>query len=278
MFALVSCLVGCSAAKQSAGESTAIKPQRDQVVFFERPLTLAVARNSHVPSPLAVLLVSDPWADVMGSDSPTFALYDDGTVIQRSARGFSTSRISEAEMTRLLARLNIRALSRSYGGFNAEDASDQPEQNLLIYQPSRPVFVYVYGSLNDPQVRSKITKEVVAAYDALKTFRHSPSEPWLPEYVEVMIAPYEYAPDPSIHWPKKWPGLGDPKTIRRGTDAFSIFVPSTELAQLRAFLISRKDRGAIEIDGRKWSASIRIPFPHEELWMAPNPELRNAEH
>lgn len=55
------------------------------------------------------------------------------------------------------------------------------------------------------------------------------------------------------------------------------YLPSTSLAQLRAFLKRRSDKGAVEIDGRKWSASIRFPFPQEQLWMAPHPELEGTK-
>lgn len=267
------CLVSCSAAEPPKVERREILPQRDRVAFFERPCTLAAAMQSDKPSPLVVLLDNDPWASVMGSDSPTFALYEDGTVIQKSTNGFITTRLANPEMNQLLDRLDLPSLSRSYGRFDAADATDQPEQNLLIYRTSSPVFVSVYGSLKDKVVRAKIPLEVIDAYDMLAQFKHPKSRAWLPENIEVMIWPYEYAPEPSLKWPQEWPGLSDAETVRRGGDSFSIFMPSAKLADLRAFFKRRNERGAFEIDGQKWSASIRFPFPHEKLWMAPQPEL-----
>lgn len=267
------CLVGCSPAAASKVEQEEIRPQPDQVLFFERPLTLAAARRSDVPSPLVILLDSDPWAAVLGSNSPTFALYDDGTVIQKTANGFTTTRLSDQELKFFLDRLNLPSLSRSYGRFEAENATDQPDQHLLVYWAERPVFVSVYGSLKDSSVRAKVPEEVTAAYDMLTQFKHPKNRAWLPENIEVMIWPYEYAPEPSVRWPQEWPGLSDSKTIKRGGDSFSIFMPSLKLAELRAFLKRRNEKGAFEIDGQKWAASIRFPFPHEKLWMAPHPEL-----
>lgn len=271
--ALLLCCIGCSPAEPTAVESEAVQPQRNSVLFYERPLTLAAARSSDLPSPIVVLLEKDPWSMVNGSDSPTFALYEDGTVIQRTATGFSSARLTEEEVRQLLERLNLTALSRSYGGFQATHTTDQPDQDLLIYRDGKPVFVSVYGSLKDREVRAKLPKEVVAAYDTLKTFHSSQSRIWLPEDVEVMVWPYENAIDPSIKWPQDWPDLSDPKTTKRGEDSFSIFMPSSRLAELRTFLKTRGEKGAVQIDGRKWSASIRFPFPHEKLWMAPHPEL-----
>lgn len=268
------CLVGCFATEVPDVEQKTILPRPDQVSFFERPLTLAAARKSDVPSPLVVLLDRDPWAAVIGSGSPKFALYEDGTVIQQTANGFSATRLTGRELERFFDRLNLPTLSRHYGQFEAENATDQPDQDLLVYWTERPIFVSVYGSLKDSKVRAKIPKDVIAAYDMLAEFKHPKSRAWLPEDIEVMIWPYEYAPEPSVSWPQEWPGLDDPKTIRRGGGSFSIFMPSLKLAEIRAFLKRRNEKGAFEIGGQKWAASIRFPFPHEKLWMAPHPELK----
>ncbi len=267
------CLVGCSPSSGApGGEQKMVVPEAGQVAFFERPLTLAAARQSSVPGPLVVLLESDPWAEVIGSDSPRFALYVDGTVIQKTANGFSTVRLTGEELDRFLDRLDLEALAPSHGRFEVENATDQPEQDLLVYRTAKPVFVSVYGSLEDRDVRAKIPREIAAAYDMLTKFRHPGSRTWLPENIEVMIWPYDHAPEPSVRWPREWPGLSDPQTIRRGEDSFSLFMPSSKLAELRGFLKRRNEKGAVEIDGKKWAASIRFPFPHEKLWMAPNPE------
>ena len=272
MLTLLSCCVGCSSDVPRNAEAEAIRPQVDQVRFFERPAALAAVRKSGLPLPLVVLLESDPWAQVLGSDSPTFALYEDGTVIWRAGQGFAETRLTAGEMELFLEELNPSALARSYGHFLADDATDQPEQNLLIYRGDKPTFVSVYGSLKDPAVRGKVPQEVVAAYDTLRTFSHARSQQWLPEYVEVMIWPYEYAPAPSNKWPEGWPELNDRRTVRRGEDSFSIFLPSAMLPELRAFRERTNEKGAVEIDGRKWATGIRFPFPQESLWMAPDLE------
>ena len=274
---LLSCCISCSGAERTDVEQQVVQPQRDQVLFYERPQTLAAVRKSDLPSPVIVLLENDPWAEVIGSDSPSFALYEDGMLIQRAATGFRMTRLNDGELERIVAALKLDALSRFYGRFEAEDATDQPEQDLLIYRGERPIFVSVYGSLKDSKNRSKIPRAVVAAYDALSAFNHPQSRPWLPENVEVMIWPYEHARDASIKWPREWPGLANPKTVKRGEDSFSIYIPSAKLPEIRAFLKRRSAKGAVEIDGRKWSASIRFPFPQERLWMAPHPELKNTE-
>jgi len=270
-------LGGCNPVQPSGAESGAVSADPAQVRFYERPLTLAAARKANEPVPILVLLESDPWASVIGSDSPAFALYEDGTIIRRTATGFGTTRLTRTELERFLAGLDLAAIAPLYGRYRAADASDQPEHSLLVYRGEEPVFVSVYGSLEQDDVRSSIPNAIVAVYDKLSAFEHSPSRDWLPETIEVMIWPKKYAPGPSIRWPEGWPALNDPHTVARGDDSFSIFLPSTRLAELRAFLERRSAKGAIEIDGRKWAAGIRFPFPQENLWMAPNPEVEASE-
>ena len=71
----------------------------------------------------------------------------------------------------------------------------------------------------------------------------------------------------SILWPEDWPGLLAPNTKKRREDFYSVYVPSEKLPELRRFLESRKQRGAVLISGKKMSAIYRFPFPGELEWM-----------
>lgn len=267
MLLLASACLACSPSTQAT-----VQPHRDQVAFFERPRTWASVKSSGEKVPTLVLIEPNPWAMVIGSDSPAFAAYEDGTVIWRTSNGFRTTRLNGSELDRLIAGMDPDALRRSYGRYEASDWTDQPEEELLLYRGGRPAFISVYGSLKSPDVRAKIPREIVTAFDRLKAFHPAESVEWLPDRIEVMVWPYEYAPEPSIQWPKDLPDLSDPRTIKRG-DSFSIFVTSSRLAEVRALLARTSGKGAIDIDGKEWSASIRFPFPTERLWMAPNTEV-----
>ena len=91
------------------------------------------------------------------------------------------------------------------------------------------------------------------------------SKEWVPKYVEVMLWDYSYAPQPSIQWPKKWPGLESPRAMKRG-DAWSIFLDGTEIPALRAFVHERQEKGAVELGGKKWAIAFRYTFPSEPMW------------
>lgn len=248
-----------------------VRPLPENVRFFDRPKMLAEMRNGKEPIPEVVLLQSEPWSMILGSESPRFALYSDGQVIYRTQDGFRSVRLNDAELRSIKDSLSAAYSSAISGEYHVVNATDQPDNNLLLYG-NRPVFLSVYGSLDDEQVVSRLPTVVAEAFETIRSFKSARSKPWMPAQIEVMIWPYEYAPESSIRWNEDWPGLSAPSTRRRG-DSYSLFLPSSELEALNNFLARRNPKGAVEIEGRKWSASYRIPFPQERLWMAPNPEV-----
>lgn len=280
--ALCCCFVmaGCQAPEQvetrQANEQIVTQPDQDGIIFFQRPKTLKrVRRTSN--SPQVIFKTSDPWESVVGSDSPQFALYRDSTVIFRDGEGYKTVNLSESDHQKVLSLVRWDDIRELGGYYDIAEPTDQPSSDLLIYANNEPIFVSVYGSLDEPAVSSKLPKKLVQIFSKLSSFSHARATPWLPKYVEVMIHPYEYAPEESIKWPDNWPGLDDLAIKKRGENSYSLFLPIAHLDALKLFLETRKDRGAIEISNRKWSASFRFPFPHEELWMAPNTEYRSQD-
>lgn len=228
----------------------------------------AAAREGAAPRPLVVLLETNPWLMAVGSDSPSFALYDDGTVIYLADDRFMSAKLSADERDQLAASLDLPVLASLAGHYERSLATDQPTEYFFIFATEEPKVVSVYGSLKPGSMEARTPPPIIRAYDRLRAFRHRDARNWLPEKIEVMIWPYEYAPQPSIDWPSGWPGLSDPTTIRRGNDAYSLFVPSADYPALTAFLKTRNAKGAVKIDGHKWTASIRFPFPGERSWMS----------
>lgn len=260
-------IAGCSASAVSKDTALA-KADRTQTAFFDRPAALAAARASPTPHPLIVMLTSNPWLMVIGSDSPTFALYSDGSAIFQTKTGLVSTKLDQTQQADLVRAFVNPDLAAIAGGYDAADVTDQPDNRLLVYGNKVPFYISVYGSLGDKSVRAKLPTAITEAFDKLRNFQDSKARAWLPDKVEVMVWPYEYAPDRSIVWPQRWPHLKDATTRKRG-DSYSIFVPSAELPALTAFLASKKEKAAVEIDGKKFAASVRLPFPHESLWMAP---------
>lgn len=269
-------VAGCvvKSEKPHSSESSSIdqvKPDRSGVAFFDRPKAWAAAEQSGDPLPVLILLATDPWLMVIGSDSPKAALYNDGTFIYRVGEQYRSVLLSPAQSKALVDL--VSPMSLPAGRYNAAPGwTDQPTNSLLVYAGAKPSFVSVYGDLGSRDVQARLPASVRRAFRLISTAAFGNSKPWLPSKIEVMIWPYEYAPERSIVWPKQWPGLHGPTTRKRGKDAFSLFLPASDLAQLRRFLNTKAEKGAVEIDGRKWTVSVRLPFPQEQLWMAPNLE------
>jgi len=235
--------------------------------------------------PLAVLMQSDPWAMVMGADTPRVAVYEDGTVIfvkrnqDGSGASYRSRTLTDAEMSEfkehlapLAAVKDLKSFYNLRPGFH-----DLPEASFYLSVGKREIAVRVYGLMSSGTKLPAYTvmpnkgrpdnlpNELLDLHKFLCSIDYAESKEWIPKYIEVMIWPYEYAPDASISWPKDWPGLDSERAKKRG-DSYSIFMDGHLLPDVRNFLRTRNQRGAVEIGRKKWAASVRAVFPSEPVW------------
>jgi len=243
------------------------------------------------PKPIAVLVQTDPWGMVMGADTPRVAVYEDGTVIflKKSGRGAGYHRkdLSATELADFRNRLAPTAQLKDLKSFYnlRPHVTDQPEALFYFRDGDRELTTRVYGlkapgtklraqtSFPEKQKADVAPDELLELHKFLCLLDYSESQEWAPRYLEVMIWPYEYAPEASIIWPKDWPGLDSKRSFKSG-DSHSIFLDGSVLPELRKFLAARKERGAVEIGGKKWAVSFRSVFPSEPVWRK---ALKNAK-
>ncbi len=168
------------------------------------------------PKPLVVLLVSDPWIWVVGSDTPRFVLYEDGQVIQlvkesdRQAT-YYWKQLPRPDLLQLLARVKACGpFPKKADRVVLTEATDMPETSLFVELEGiryvRSVYGLSWGGEGDVPGRNravKIPKEVYALEKLLSHMTIPGMQKWVPSYVEAMVWPYEYAPEASIHWPKE---------------------------------------------------------------------------
>lgn len=243
-----------------------------RVVVFGRLFTALMALLLAAPAfanppaadakPVIVYIETDPWAMVIGSDSPRFVLYDDGTVIYRTDAGFRAVTLPEHARAALAAKVDLTGIAE-YTDY-AEGVTDQPESIIIDLRSERAVVAY--GATSRHRQRGEAGDKLLGMITLLREYQSPEAQAWEPDAIEVMIWPYEYAPDASIDWPKEWPGLDHPQTVQRG-DSYSIFIPIGQKEALLGFLETRKPRGAVKIGGGKWAVSLRAPLPGEAFWM-----------
>ncbi len=211
--------------------------------------------------PVIVYIETDPWAMMIGSDSPRFVLYDDGTVIYRADAGYQAVTLAAADSAALAAKVKLAGID-DYTAYTS--ITDQPSSIIIDFRDN--LAVVAYGATSRHRNRRDASDKLLGMITLLQEYQNPKSEVWEPEAIEVMIWPYEYAPEASIIWPEEWPGLDHAATIQRG-DSYSLLIPINDMDALLAFLETRKARGAVEIGGKKWAVSLRTPLPGEARWM-----------
>jgi uncharacterized protein (DUF1330 family) len=218
--------------------------------------------------PIVVLIEAYPWLMVVGSDVPSFALYENGQVIyqRRSANRVEYVQVQHdrAQTQALIKTLGITdSLLRGGTYFNAADATDQPTNTLLLNFDSVKQ-IQVYGSLRSPQAedRARTPKDFLTVYDRLIYYDDPAAKAWLPDSIEVMATAYSYSPVKPLPWDPTWHDLKSPTTVKRSEELYSIYLPKSQydaLLQLRRRL---KEKQAVLINGGKYSLSYRLPFPN----------------
>ena len=223
--------------------------------------------------PVAVLITYDPWAMVVGSDAPSIAAYDDGTILFR--RQVSKGRYEYAAVhdRRALDQLagtpeQRRAFATAQDRYELSHATDQPTTRLCLWLDTGRKCTSIYG-LSEAEARQADSVPLQAAgiVRSLARFSDPNARAWWPGQIEVMLWPYDHSPVEPAKWPEEWPDLDDPSTVARSETLFSVFVPSSQRERLLSFVQQLGERQAVEIRGRKWSIGLRVPFPHEAEWM-----------
>ncbi len=215
--------------------------------------------------PELLLFERNPWLMVVGSDSPTFAHYPNGTTIfwekNEDKGSYKIVKLNAKEKKDLLSKAtSLYGLKKKYSTINF---SDQTTFELHFPKKEKMEVISVYGPIKKrDDARKKVPEEFLHLFDHMVSFKHPEAKKWIPEFLEVMVWPYSYAPEESIVWPSSWPDTKSTSTIKR-SEIYSIYLPYDKKEEFIRFIKTRNERGAVLINGKKWTVSTRIPFPHE---------------
>jgi hypothetical protein len=252
---------------------------------------------------VAVVLRTDPWLTVIGSDGPMLALYADRTVVYlaelpNEARWtYLEARLSEAEFDALKRDLGPTKEFIALEGFYdlAPNATDQPRTKIHLSdgKEAKAVSVRAYSSRAE---RSKTEEEWPGAkwpelygslgefdrvYDTLAGLSGTDPHEWEPKYVELYVYGSwsldewreRYTSGSGFGsqepyedppaWPEAWPKFNDPLAYAWSEDCYSLYVPGSALNEVRGFFHTRGKHGLVVIDGRVYCATWRRAFPGE---------------
>ncbi len=225
------------------------------------------------PKPMAVLIERDPWAGVIGGDTPRTAVYQDGVVVtyDEKAGDYVTKTLSPAELGALKAKLSALGDTKTIKDhYDTLGPTDQATTVLFLDLDGTPhrssVYALAHASFED-RTDGPSLKLIKSARDLLAGLSYPDAKPWKPVRVEVMLWPFENAKGKAIPWPKDWPGLHSPVAINRHGDSYSIFLASAKIGELSKLSAKLGEKNsALALDGKRWAMSYRPVFPSEPVW------------
>jgi len=212
--------------------------------------------------PVLWYTVYDPWAMFMGADGPIFILYQNGKVIYWRDKAYHFAEIPKFDVNEIISELNLNdTFFIKSKSIQATYSTDQPSYVLKTNLDTVKYFS-VYGSINSKEDRKNIPRQLRDVYDFVTKFEDDKATNWLPDKIEIMLSDYSNSPDIPIQWPKDWPDLNSPETVTRQDGATSIYLDKKYFDRLVTLLKKRKEKQAIEINGKKFYAEYRFPIPN----------------
>jgi hypothetical protein len=205
--------------------------------------------------PLVLLTEYNPWAMAIGSDSPAFALYADGTVIywqgDRASGKYVTAHLTQAQVSRWLEAAHLDKLDQFKSCYSIFDGSDAPTNVLVVKTLHGFKSIEVYGTIRhlENMPERSLPADLQSASKMLLGFAAEKAIPWQPPYFEVIIWPFTYAKS-TARWPSSFPGISD-KNTHRTQSGYRLFLPITELDQYKAFIATIKPTQAVLLFFRK---------------------------
>lgn len=226
--------------------------------------------------PVLVLYETNSLTFYPLSESPAFALYDNGEIIftRKDAQGFDIKyfheKLEKEEFFDFIQKTDFDSILEESGEDKSfSTATDQPDNYVYRFSSKNVWFYHYYGSLRSPTSKSRkeAPKRLVQLFDHLTQYAPLRGlQEWKPDRYEL-IAQCNDAKGSAAPWPSSLPDLKSPTTKKMDETISSLYLTQD---QYQAFLVAQaklKDGTNFRISGRSCMLVTRIPFPHENLWM-----------
>ncbi|MBD1425731.1 hypothetical protein [Sphingobacterium arenae] len=224
--------------------------------------------NETYGQPIVVLIETDPWLMVIGSDVPTFALYENGQIIYRKIvdkkyKYFEVKNNAEKTQEIVKSFGITDSLMKQPDYTEASSWTDQPTNILLLnFDTLRQIAVYGNLQHTKNEARENTPKDFLTAYDNILKFDDEIAKEWFPDTIEIMATDYSHSPEKPLKWSSKWSDINSSTTVKRGDNLYSIYLDRKYFADFLKLLRSLKEKQAVEINGKKYSLTYRLPFPN----------------
>ena len=245
-----------------------IKTLLTLLLTFSLTISFGQTYNEKYGQPIVVLIETDPWLMVIGSDVPTFALYENGQIIYKKVvdkkwKYFEV--LNDRETTqKIIKSFGITdSLMKQQDFIEASSWTDQPT-NIMLLNFDTVRQISVYGRIRETknEAREKVPKDYLTVFDNIIKFESDKAKEWLPDTFEVMATKYNYSPEKPLKWNKDWNDIKSSSTVKRSDDLFSIYLDKKYFDDFIKLLKSMKEKQAVEINGEKYSLTYRLPFPN----------------
>gem|GEM_PF-512607 len=224
--------------------------------------------NETYGQPIVVLIETDPWLMVIGSDVPTFALYENGQIIYRKIvdkkyKYFEVKNNAEKTQEIVKSFGITDSLMKQPDYTEASSWTDQPTNILLLnFDTLRQIAVYGNLQHTKNEARENTPKDFLTVYDNILKFDDEIAKEWFPDTIEIMVTDYSHSPERPLKWNSKWNDINSSTTVKRGDNLYSIYLDRKYFADFLKLLRSLKEKQAVEINGKKYSLTYRLPFPN----------------
>lgn len=218
--------------------------------------------------PLVVLIERNPWLMAIGSDTPSFVLYDNGQAIfstmdKENKWEYRSVTITGQELENLKNKLindTVFSLNKSY---EIAKVTDQTDNVFYFSDGNRKKVLSIYGRLESLIDSTKASKfedlsslpdVLKEAYRTIKNLRPDNSETWKPRYIEVV-----YKKNLVGSLPNGW----EQYPVFKRQTLFSIYLPFDKLSEATKF--AKEHSGNTTLGHTVYS--LRYVFPNEPLWL-----------
>lgn len=194
---------------------------------------LSNAQNSD-KLPVIVLYEANHWTFYPHSESPVFALYDDGTVIFSNTKesgftlDYSYEVLDSSSFYNLIKNLNYKdVLSKEDYNNTLANYTSQPQNYFYFFEGDNRYSYLYYGSLRkDMKSRKNASKKVIELFDKLAYYQSDNAKKWTPELYELMVQTQNG--NNGVSWPDSLPDFNSSSTVMRDSTFYSLYLTSQE--------------------------------------------------